>query len=73
MSEAMLRGRYMIANFHIGRPYLYKALHTPGALTDKDLEQIHSGLLNAMNWPVVGGIFQRMKSCIPIKFAFCSQ
>ncbi|OJJ69026.1 hypothetical protein ASPBRDRAFT_131883 [Aspergillus brasiliensis CBS 101740] len=73
VSEAMLRGRYMIANFHIGRPYLYKALHTPGSLTDKDLEQIRSGLLNAMNWPVVGGIFQRMKSCIPIKFAFCSQ
>ncbi|PYH97498.1 C6 finger domain protein [Aspergillus ellipticus CBS 707.79] len=73
VSEAMLRGRYMIANFHIGRPYLYKALHIPGALTDKDLEQIRSGLLNAMNWPIVGGIFRRMKSCIPLKFAFCSQ
>ncbi|OOF92660.1 hypothetical protein ASPCADRAFT_174362 [Aspergillus carbonarius ITEM 5010] len=73
VSEAMLRGRYMIANFHIGRPYLYKALHIPGSLTENDLEQIRRGLFNAVNWPVVGGVFQRMKSCIPIKFAFCSQ
>ncbi|PYI24913.1 C6 finger domain protein [Aspergillus indologenus CBS 114.80] len=73
VSEAMLRGRYMIAKFHIGRPYLYKALHIPSLLTDQDLEQIRSGLLNAMNWPVVGGIFRLMKSCIPIRFAFCSQ
>ncbi|KAG2412745.1 hypothetical protein HFD88_010302 [Aspergillus terreus] len=73
VSEAMLRGRFMIAKFHIGRPYLYKALRIPGSLSDEDLEQMRSGLRNAMNWPVVGGIFRRMKSCIPIKFAFCSQ
>ncbi|PWY79219.1 C6 finger domain protein [Aspergillus heteromorphus CBS 117.55] len=73
VSEAMLRGRYMIANFHIGRPYLYKALHIPASLTDNDLDQIRRGLLNAMNWPIVLGIFRRMKSCIPLKFAFCSQ
>ncbi|KAE8145962.1 hypothetical protein BDV25DRAFT_58915 [Aspergillus avenaceus] len=73
VSEAMLRGRYMIAKFHIGRPYLYKALRIPSSLTEEDLEQVRSGLQHAMNWPVVGGIFQNMKSCIPIKFAFCSQ
>ncbi|KAF9890946.1 hypothetical protein FE257_005203 [Aspergillus nanangensis] len=73
VSEAMLRGRYSIAKFHIGRPYLYKALRIPGSLTEDDLEQIRSGLRNAMHWPVVGGIFRNMKSCIPIKFAFCSQ
>ncbi|KAE8382046.1 hypothetical protein BDV26DRAFT_37492 [Aspergillus bertholletiae] len=73
VSEAMLRGRFKIAKFHIGRPYLYKALRIPASLSEEDLEQIRSGLQNAMNWPVVGGIFQNMKSCIPIKFAFCSQ
>ncbi|KAL4911033.1 hypothetical protein BDW74DRAFT_142303 [Aspergillus multicolor] len=73
VSEAMLRGRYMIAKFHIGRPYLYKALRIPSLLTEDDLEQIRRGLQNAMNWPVVHGIFRDMKSCIPIKFAFCSQ
>jgi hypothetical protein len=69
----MLRGRYIIAKFHIGRPYLYKALRIPASLSEEDLEQVRSGLQNAMNWPVTGGIFRSMKSCIPIKFAFCSQ
>ncbi|KAN0087017.1 hypothetical protein V8E54_000705 [Elaphomyces granulatus] len=73
VAEAMLRGRFMIAKFHIGRPYLYKALRTPMALTQDDLEQVRSGLKNAIDWPIVKGIFSQMKSCIPIKFAFCSQ
>ncbi|KAL2870931.1 putative C6 finger domain protein [Aspergillus lucknowensis] len=73
VSEAMLRGRYMIAKFHIGRPYLYKALRIPSQLSEEDLEQVRSGLLNAMNWPIILGIFRDVKSCIPIKFAFCSQ
>ncbi|KAJ5995018.1 hypothetical protein N7481_001995 [Penicillium waksmanii] len=73
VTDAMLRGRHMIAQFHIGRPYLYKALRIPNLLTDDDLEQIKSGLQNAMDWPVTQGIFRKMTSCIPIKFAFCSQ
>ncbi|KAJ5731695.1 transcriptional regulator family: Fungal Specific TF [Penicillium malachiteum] len=73
ITDAMLRGRYMIAQFHIGRPYLYKALRIPNKLTDDDIEQIKSGLRNAMDWPITQGIFRKMTSCIPIKFAFCSQ
>lgn len=73
VSEAMLRGRFLIAKFHIGRPYLYKALRIPSLLTDDELEQVRSGLQNAMDWPIILGIFRDMKSCIPIKFAFCSQ
>ncbi|KAJ5256565.1 transcriptional regulator family: Fungal Specific TF [Penicillium angulare] len=73
VTDAMLRGRYMIAQFHIGRPYLYKALLIPNKLTEDDIEQIKSGLCNAMDWPITQGIFRKMKSCIPIKFAFCSQ
>ncbi|OJJ48863.1 hypothetical protein ASPZODRAFT_60389 [Penicilliopsis zonata CBS 506.65] len=73
VAEAMLRGRYTIGKFHIGRPYLYKALHAPDVLTDHDLDQVRSGLRAAMDWPITQGIFRSMKSCIPIKFAFCSQ
>ncbi|KAJ5317933.1 hypothetical protein N7508_002441 [Penicillium antarcticum] len=73
VTDAMLRGRYMIARFHIGRPYLYKALRNPALLTDEDFEQVKSGLLHAMDWPITQGIFRKMKSCIPIRFAFCSQ
>ncbi|KAJ5343130.1 uncharacterized protein N7506_002954 [Penicillium brevicompactum] len=73
VTDAMLQGRYLIARFHIGRPYLYKALRIPHLLTDEDFVQVRSGLQNAMGWPVTQGIFRKMKSCIPIRFAFCSQ
>lgn len=73
ITTAMLLGRYKIAKFHIGRPYLYKAMRIPDALSPHDIEQVRSGLQNAMDWPVVGGIFRRMKTCVPIPFAFCSQ
>lgn len=73
ITTAMLLGRYKIAKFHIGRPYLYKAMRIPDALSPHDIEQVRSGLKNAMDWPVVGGIFRRMQTCMPIPFAFCSQ
>lgn len=73
VADSMLRARYRICKFHIGRPYLYKALRTPHLLTDEDFEQIRSGLRYSMDWPIIQGIFRQMKSCIPIKFAFCSQ
>ncbi|CAI7660780.1 unnamed protein product [Penicillium bialowiezense] len=73
VTDAMLQGRYLIARFHIGRPYIYKALRIPHLLTDEDFVQVRSGLQNAMGWPVTQGIFRKMKSCIPIRFAFCSQ
>ncbi|KAJ5360668.1 hypothetical protein N7517_009859 [Penicillium concentricum] len=73
VADAMLKGRHMIARFHIGRPYIYKALRIPHLLTDEDFVQVRSGLQNAMDWPITQGIFRKMKSCIPIKFAFCSQ
>lgn len=73
VADALLRARYRIAKFHIGRPYLYKALCKPDALTEHDLEQVRSGLKYAMDWPIAGGLARRMMSCMPIRFAFCSQ
>lgn len=74
VADSLLRARFRIAKFHMGRPYIYKALAVPpNRLTDDDLEQVRSGLRYAMDWPVIQGVFRRMKSCIPIKFAFCSQ
>uniref|UniRef100_A0A093UKU9 Sterol uptake control protein 2 n=1 Tax=Talaromyces marneffei PM1 TaxID=1077442 RepID=A0A093UKU9_TALMA len=73
VADSMLRARYRICKFHIGRPYLYKALRTPNLLTDEDYEQIRSGLRFAMDWPMIRGVFRLMRSCIPIRFAFCSQ
>ncbi|KAL4940758.1 hypothetical protein BDV06DRAFT_15640 [Aspergillus oleicola] len=73
VAEAMLKGRFITAKFHIGRPYLYKALRIPHLLSEDDFAQIRSGLQNAMDWPIALGLFRDMRSCVPIKFAFCSQ
>ncbi|KAL4955341.1 hypothetical protein BDW69DRAFT_193298 [Aspergillus filifer] len=73
IAEAMLKGRFITAKFHIGRPYLYKALRIPHLLSEDDFAQIRSGLQNAMDWPIALGLFRDMRSCVPIKFAFCSQ
>ncbi|EED18183.1 C6 finger domain protein, putative [Talaromyces stipitatus ATCC 10500] len=73
VADSMLRARYRICKFHIGRPYLYKALRTPNLLTEDDFEQIRSGLRFAMDWPMIRGVFRQMRSCVPIRFAFCSQ
>jgi hypothetical protein len=34
IAKAMLRSRYLVAKFHIGRPFLYKALHAPAHTTE---------------------------------------
>lgn len=73
IADAMLRGRYRIAKFHIGRPYLYKALSKPESLTEHDIEQVRSGLKYAMDWPIARGLCRQMMSCVPIRFSFCSQ
>ncbi|KAF2838382.1 hypothetical protein M501DRAFT_874138 [Patellaria atrata CBS 101060] len=69
----MLKSRYFVAKFHIGRPFLYKAFHAPQLLTDDELEACHAGLKSGMFWIMVTGICKRMKSCQPIKFGWSSQ
>ncbi|KAH7412939.1 C6 finger domain protein [Cadophora sp. MPI-SDFR-AT-0126] len=73
VATGMLHSRWKIAKFHIARPFLYKALHKPHLMTEIDLQTCHDGLSAAMNWPAVVGIRRAMFSCLPLKFAFCSQ
>ncbi|KAK5275618.1 hypothetical protein LTR40_012761, partial [Exophiala xenobiotica] len=35
---ALLQARYRISTFHLGRPFLYKALQNPSAATENDLK-----------------------------------
>jgi len=72
MLNTMLRGRYRIAKFHLGRPFLYKVLHAPATATEDDLNACHDGLANAMNWPQIQGVCKKMKSCMPLKAGLCS-
>ncbi|PVH98265.1 C6 zinc finger domain-containing protein [Periconia macrospinosa] len=73
IAKAMLRSRYLVAKFHIGRPFLYKALHAPGQTTDSEYREIQKGLQGGMFWPTTMGLCVQMKSALPIKFGWCSQ
>ena len=73
IAKAMLRSRYLVANFHIGRPFLYKALHAPAHTTDSEYREIRKGLKGGTYWPTTMGLCVQMKSALPIKFGWSSQ
>ncbi|KAF1993626.1 hypothetical protein P154DRAFT_449652 [Amniculicola lignicola CBS 123094] len=73
IAKAMLRSRYLVAKFHIGRPFLYKALHFPEHTTGNEYQEAHEGLKGGMYWPTVMGLCTAMKSALPIKFGWSSQ
>ncbi|KAF2477145.1 uncharacterized protein BDR25DRAFT_276870 [Lindgomyces ingoldianus] len=73
IAKAMLRSRYLVAKFHIGRPFLYKALHAPGHMNDDEYREIQEGLRDGMYWPTTMGLCRQMKSALPLKFGWCCQ
>jgi len=73
IAKAMLRSRYLVAKFHIGRPFLYKALHAPAYTSEGDYHEIQQGLKGGMYWPTTMGLCTQMKSALPLKFGWCSQ
>jgi hypothetical protein len=73
IAKAMLRSRYLVAKFHIGRPFLYKALHAPAYTTDAEYNQVREGLQGGMYWPTTMGLCAQMLSALPIKFGWCCQ
>ncbi|KAH7136157.1 hypothetical protein B0J11DRAFT_426742 [Dendryphion nanum] len=73
IAKAMLRSRYLVAKFHIGRPFLYKALHYPGHTTEAEYREAQAGLEGGMYWPTTMGLCTQMLSALPVKFGWCSQ
>ncbi|KAF9741618.1 hypothetical protein PMIN01_01157 [Paraphaeosphaeria minitans] len=73
IAKAMLRSRYRVAKFHIGRPFLYKALHAPEYTNRSEYDEVRKGLEGAMYWPTTMGLCVQMKAALPIKFGWCSQ
>lgn len=73
IAKAMLRSRYLVAKFHIGRPFLYKALHAPAHTTDAEYNEVREGLRGGMFWPTTMGLCTQMLSALPIKFGWCCQ
>lgn len=73
IAKAMLRSRYRVAKFHIGRPFLYKALHASEYTNRSEYDEVRKGLEGAMYWPTTMGLCAQMKAALPIKFGWCSQ
>ncbi|KAF1842981.1 C6 zinc finger domain-containing protein [Cucurbitaria berberidis CBS 394.84] len=73
IAKAMLRSRYLVAKFHIGRPFLYKALHAPAYTNDAEYNEVREGLRGGMYWPTTMGLCTQMLSALPLKFGWCCQ
>ncbi|KAH5299709.1 hypothetical protein HBI12_198020 [Parastagonospora nodorum] len=73
IAKAMLRSRYLVAKFHIGRPFLYKALHAPAFTSDAEYNEVRKGLRGGMYWPTTMGLCTQMLSALPLKFGWCCQ
>lgn len=73
IAKAMLRSRYLVAKFHIGRPFLYKALHAPEFTNEAEYREVREGLRGGMFWPTTMGLCTQMLSALPIKFGWCCQ
>ena len=73
IAKAMLRSRYRVAQHHIGRAFLYKALHAPQYTTASEYSEVRKGLQGSMYWPTTMGLCVQMKAALPIKFGWCSQ
>ncbi|ORY10080.1 hypothetical protein BCR34DRAFT_540055 [Clohesyomyces aquaticus] len=73
IAKAMLRSRFLVAKFHIGRPFLYKALHAPAHTSPGEYAEIREGLKGGMYWPTTMGLCTQMRSALPLKFGWCCQ
>jgi hypothetical protein len=73
IAKAMLRSRFFVAKLHIGRPFLYKALHAPGVTNEAEYNEIREGLRGGMYWPTTMGSCTQMLSALPLKFGWCCQ
>ncbi|KAF5852011.1 hypothetical protein GGP41_000742 [Bipolaris sorokiniana] len=73
IAKAMLRSRYLVAKLHIGRPFLYKALHAPAYTNESEYDEVRKGLRGGMYWPTTMGLCTQMLTALPIKFGWCCQ
>lgn len=70
---ALLQMRYRVAIFHLGRPFLYKAIHNPAAVSDTEVKICADALEYAMDWHMTLPVCARMKNFAPLKYFCCGQ
>lgn len=69
----LLQARYRISNFHLGRPFLYKALLHPSLVGENDLKMCSKALQFAMDWPLIWDVCASMKNFMPLGYFVCGQ
>ncbi|KAK4240331.1 hypothetical protein C8A03DRAFT_42134 [Achaetomium macrosporum] len=67
---ALLRSRYYYTKLLIHRPFLYKALHHPDAMTHDDAVGVAECLKACLKWPVAMSPTCKNKRLIPCSFFF---
>ncbi|KIX06129.1 uncharacterized protein Z518_04103 [Rhinocladiella mackenziei CBS 650.93] len=66
--DALLKTRYRVSIYHLGRPFLYKAIQNPSSVNETDLKMCSQALEFATNWPLILGDCARMKNFMPLKY-----
>lgn len=73
VAVSLLQARCSIARYHIGRPFLFKAISNPAAMTEQDLEMCKMAMQAAADWLWrIRPSFQ-IPSLMPLKFFICGQ
>jgi hypothetical protein len=71
--EALLRTRYTIACYHIGRPFMLKAIRSPMEVTDSDISICSQTIPSALVWPLAEHMCRKLKTLMPVKYFACAQ
>ncbi|OQV09893.1 Fungal Zn2-Cys6 binuclear cluster domain-containing protein [Cladophialophora immunda] len=71
VAMSLLQTRYRSALYHLGRPFLYKALTNSCAMTDQELNFCSEALQTASDWPIATGSCKQMDSFSPLKYFVC--
>ncbi|KIW35340.1 uncharacterized protein PV07_02041 [Cladophialophora immunda] len=70
---ALLQMRYRVSIFHLGRPFLYKAIQNPASVNDTELRLCAEALEYAMDWHMTLDVCARMQNFEPLKYFACGQ
>lgn len=70
---SLLVTRYTVARYHIGRPFMLKAIRAPSEITENDLDICSKTMKSAMEWPMAQGVCRKLKTMMPVKYFACVQ
>jgi hypothetical protein len=68
---SLLQTRHRSAIYHLGRPFLYKAMVNLSSVTDQEMNFCLEALRTSSNWPIATGVCKNMKSFSPLKYFVC--